>query len=145
MRKLLRLILLKPILWATEKFASRPQSPKIFQALTKLYEEIISGNEKKGIVIRLSEAEQFIIFSDQHRGAKNGADDFMNAEPAYLAALDYYYRKNFFYISLGDSEELWENTLGKVRKYNAATLQAEKHYIQQNRFYKVFGNHDLFW
>jgi predicted phosphodiesterase len=145
MRRLLQRILLKPILWATEKFSSKPQKEKIFPALTNLREEIIKNPGKKGIQIQLSESDQFIIFSDQHRGAKNGADDFMNAEPAYLAALDYYYRKNFQFISLGDSEELWENLLGKVKKNNAATFQAEKLFIQQNRFYKVFGNHDLYW
>lgn len=145
MRKLLQLILLKPILWATEKFASRPQTAKIFPALTKLHEEIITDPGKKGVLIQVKAEDQFIIFSDQHRGAKNGADDFMTAEPAYLAALDHYYRNNFLFISLGDSEELWENTIGKVKKHNTATLQAEKQFIQQNRFYKVFGNHDLFW
>jgi len=145
MRRLLQRILLKPILWATEKFSSKPQKEKIFPALTGLSEEIITNPGKKGIQIQLNQPDQFIIFSDQHRGAKNGADDFMNAEAAYLAALDYYYRKNFQFISLGDSEELWENLLGKVKKYNVATFQAEKLFIQQNRFYKVFGNHDLYW
>src|SRR5687767_14678159 len=145
MRRLLQRILLKPILWATEKFSSKPQKEKIFPALTALSEEIITNPGKKGIQIQLNQPDQFIIFSDQHRGAKNGADDFMNAEAAYLAALDYYYRKNFQFISLGDSEELWENLLGKVKKHNVATFQAEKLFIQQNRFYKVFGNHDLYW
>lgn len=145
MRRLLQRILLKPILWATEKFSSKPQKEKIYPALSRLREEIITNPGKKGIQIQLNEADQFIIFSDQHRGAKNGADDFMSAEAAYLAALDHYYRKNFSFISLGDSEELWENLLRKVKKHNAATFQAEKLFIQQNRFYKVFGNHDLYW
>jgi hypothetical protein len=36
--------------------------------------------------------EKFIIFSDMHKGAKNGADDFAVCEPAYTTALDYYYQ-----------------------------------------------------
>lgn len=145
MRKLLQRILLKPVLWATEKFASKPQRDKIFHALTHLHKEIVDRPGKKGLLIKLFEGDSYIILSDQHRGAKNGSDDFMNAESTYLAALDYYYRNNFRFISLGDSEELWENSLLKVKKHNASTLQAEKLFIQKERFYKVFGNHDLFW
>ena len=37
--------------------------------------------------------DRFIIFSDQHKGARNGADDFMACEGTYAAALDYYNRQ----------------------------------------------------
>ena len=30
---------------------------------------------------------RYIIFSDQHKGARNGADDFLRCERAYNAAL----------------------------------------------------------
>ncbi|TAL51884.1 MAG: metallophosphoesterase [Chitinophagaceae bacterium] len=145
MRRLLQFILLKPILWASGKFASKPRRDKIFAALTNLRQHIIENPGKKGLVIELKPGDKFIVFSDQHRGAKNGADDFWNAEPNYLAALDYYYKNDFQFISLGDCEELWENSLTKVKKYNVVTFEAEKLFIQQNRFYKVFGNHDLLW
>ena len=145
MRKFLKIILLKPILWASKKFTSRPQREKIFAALSDLHQEIGKHPGKKGPVINMKKGDQFIIFSDQHRGAKDGADDFMNAEPNYLTALDYYYKNNFHFISLGDNEELWENTLSKVKKFNTVTFEAEKLFIKQKRFYKIFGNHDLYW
>ncbi len=145
MRRLLQIILLKPILWFSNKIASRPQREKIFAALSILLHEIEKHPGKKGPVISIKREDQFIIFSDQHRGAKNGADDFMNAEPNYLAALDYYYKNDFHFISLGDNEELWENSLVSVKKYNAITFEAEKLFVQQKRFYKIFGNHDLYW
>jgi predicted phosphodiesterase len=146
MRKLLRIILLKPVLWAAQKFSSKPNREKIFKALSELFDNILHQPGKKGLVVPFEEqAGKFIIFSDQHKGARNGADDFMLAEPNYLAALKFYCGNNFFFISLGDNEELWENSLSKVKKYNLATFEAEKKFIEKNVFVKIFGNHDLYW
>jgi UDP-2,3-diacylglucosamine pyrophosphatase LpxH len=146
MRKLLRTILLKPVLWATEKFSSRPDRKRIFEALSALLSTILNDPGKRGLIIPFEEqAGKFIIFSDQHKGARNGADDFMLAEPNYLAALEYYYKNDFVYINLGDSEELWENRLTMVKKYNTATFEAEKKFLQKKAFIKIFGNHDLYW
>jgi len=146
MRKILRLILLKPVLWAMEKFSSKPMRNRIFEALSKLFSTIRHDPGKKGLVISFEEQTgKFIVLSDQHKGARDGADDFMPAEPNYLAALDHYSKNGFVYINLGDSEELWENRLTKVKKYNTATFEAEKIFLQQNAFIKIFGNHDLYW
>ncbi|MBL7762359.1 MAG: metallophosphoesterase [Chitinophagaceae bacterium] len=146
MRKFARWLLLKPVLWGVSKFSSKPDRERIFDALSKLYHSILKNPGKKGLVIPFElNAGKFIIFSDQHKGAKNGADDFMAAEPNYLAALDYYDKNGFFLIGLGDCEELWENTFLQVKKHNTKTFEAEKKFIQRNAFVKIFGNHDLFW
>lgn len=145
LRRFLQIILLKPILWASKKFASDPDKEKIFEALTDLRQHITENEGKKGTTLQLQQQDKFIIFSDQHRGAKNGADDFMNAEPNYLAALDYYYQEGYSFISLGDSEELWENSLSSVKKNNEVSFESEKRFIHQKHFYKIFGNHDLLW
>lgn len=146
MRRLVQIILLKPILWASRKFASRPDRSRIFQALSDLFRSIKEEPGKKGVVLDLKKNTRIIVLSDQHRGAKNGADDFMKAEGSYLAALNYYFEKKYQFISLGDSEELWENTLAQVKKHNSITFEAEKKFIlAENRFFKVFGNHDLYW
>ncbi|MEI9947061.1 MAG: metallophosphoesterase [Chitinophagaceae bacterium] len=146
MRRVVRFILLKPVLWAVQKFSSKPDRKRIFKALDKLYADIIIEQHKKGIVIPFEEhAGKFIIFSDQHKGAKNGADDFMTSEPNYMAALDYYLQNNFCFISLGDGEELWENSLGDVKKNYENTFEIEKKFLQENAFVKIFGNHDLYW
>ncbi len=145
MRRLVQIILLKPILWFSRKFTSRPERSRIFKALSDLFRNIKEEPGKKGVVLSLKENSRIIIFSDHHRGAKNGADDFMKAETAYLAALDYYFENKFQYISLGDSEELWENTLSQVKKNNTLTFESEKRFILKDKFFKVFGNHDLYW
>lgn len=145
-RKLLRVILLRPILWAANRFASRPVRARIFEALDELLASSLHEPGKRGLLINFTEGkERVIIFSDQHKGARNGADDFTMAEPNYLAALDYYNRNEFCMVSLGDSEELWENTLSRVREKNEKTFEAEKKFVQRKAFAKVIGNHDLYW
>lgn len=142
----LRKILFKPVLWASAKFTSKPERPRIYKALSSLLDCIIKEEKKKGPIISFDcTKERFIIFSDQHKGAKNGADDFMICEPNYLAALDYYYAKGYIMIALGDCEELWENTLSRVRKAQQPSFEKEKAFANDNRFVKIFGNHDLFW
>src|SRR5687767_3570466 len=145
MRRLVQIILLKPILWFSRKFTSRPERSRIFKALSELFRNIKEEPGKKGVILTLKKNSRIIVFSDQHRGRKNGADDFMKAEGSYLAALEYYFQNKFQFISLGDSEELWENTLTSVKKNNTLTFEAEKKFILQDRFFKIFGNHDLYW
>ncbi len=146
MRRLFRYLLYRPILWMVSKFDSAPNRERIFEALTNLKNAIQTSPGKKGFIIPLdTRAGRFIIFSDQHRGAKNGADDFMLAEPNYLKALEYYNKVGFHLICLGDSEELWENTLVQVKKHNKPSFEAEKKFAIRNAFTKIFGNHDLDW
>jgi predicted phosphodiesterase len=142
----LRKLLFKPVLWASNKFSSKPDRQRIYKALSALHDCIIKEEKKKGPIIPFdSSKDKFIIFSDQHKGAKNGADDFMLCEPNYLAALEHYYQTNFFFISLGDCEELWENTLAAVKKNQQPAFEKEKQFISADRFIKIFGNHDLYW
>lgn len=142
----LRQQIFKLVVWGSNKFTSRPQKDKVFEALSNILQGIQNGKESKGIVIPFDVAkDRFIIFSDQHKGARNGADDFMLCEPNYLAALDYYAQNSFHYITLGDCEELWENTVFKVLKEQKPSIERYKKFIARNRFYKVIGNHDLDW
>ena len=145
MRRLLRSLLLRPVLWATYKFSSRPKKALIFKALDKLYSSIREKPDDRGPVLTFErDSGKFIIFSDQHKGAKNGSDDFILSEPNYLAALDHYFQDGFTLVSLGDSEELWENSLSRVKKHNEPSFECERKFLRTQRFIKVFGNHDLF-
>ncbi len=146
MRRVLRSLLLKPVLWAARKFDSNPDKARIYDALTKLFNHILNSPGKLGPVINFDQiTDRLIIFSDQHKGARNGADDFAIAAPAYRAALTYYNEQRFRFINLGDCEELWENTLSKVKKNNKDEFIAETAFVQRDAFVKVIGNHDLYW
>jgi predicted phosphodiesterase len=145
-RKSLRYVLKKPFTWIAAKVSSAPDKNAVMEALTELYNE--SGNpvSKKLKRIDLNAINQrLIIFSDQHRGARNGSDDFAVCENAYLTALEYYNDLQFYFINLGDCEELWENTLFSISRHNVAVYGKEKLFLDRDAYCKIFGNHDLFW
>jgi len=99
MKKLLQKLFRKPVLRLADKFSSRPDKQRIFDSLTELHKKILSGNAKKGLTIPLNTATQkIIVFSDQHKGAKNKADDFAICEKNYVAALDHYFNAGFFFF-----------------------------------------------
>lgn len=56
----------------------------------------------------LSDVSHYVLFSDCHRGNGQAGDNFLKNQHLYLAALRYYYKRNFTYIELGDGDELWE-------------------------------------
>ena len=145
MRKLLQKIFKKRITWLANRFSSSPVRKNVFASLSKLFENI-TLNKNGGTVIPFEmEKGKFIIFSDQHKGGKDMADDFRNAEPNYLAALQYYYTHDFAFVNLGDSEELWENTPTAVIEKNRITLLEEAKFQVANRYHRIYGNHDLEW
>jgi len=142
LQKLLR----KPVINLADRFSSRPDKQRVFDSLTELHKKISEGDEKKGLIIPFDTATQkFIIFSDEHKGRKNHADDFAVCENNYVNALQYYFDEGYFFINLGDGEELWENNIFQVKKNNKPSFEKEKLFLQQKRFIKIFGNHDLYW
>ena len=146
MKKLLIKLFRKPVIHLAEKFSSRPDKQRVFNSLTELHKKILNGEEKKGLIIPLNtNTQKIIVFSDQHKGAKNAADDFAVCEKNYVAALSHYFNESFYFINLGDGEELWENNIFQVKKYNKPSFEKEQLFIQQHRFVKIFGNHDLYW
>ena len=146
MRRFLQNLLNKPIIDLANRVSSRPDKGRVDKALSGLYVDINADPGKKGLVLPFNTGkDKFIILSDQHKGIRNGADIFALAEKNYIAALEHYYDNDFFYINLGDSEELWENLTVNVMKHNKATFAAEKKFLLRNNFIKIFGNHDLYW
>ncbi len=146
MRRLLQKILTKPVTWLANKFSSRPNLERVHTALTNLYEDSKKNPGKKVLVIPANiNNARFIVLSDQHKGAKNGSDDFMICEPNYMTALQYYYEKDFHFISLGDEEELWENTVWPVKAKNKESIALQKKFLLKQHYTKVYGNHDTFW
>jgi len=146
MKKILQWLLRKPLTWLAERISSSPKKEKVFSSLTDLLATIRNKNETSGIIIPFNlQTDKFIILSDEHKGARDAADDFMLCEKNYMAALNYYLKNDFRFINLGDCEELWENTPDAVIANNQTDLQEEVLFLQQERYYRVFGNHDLQW
>jgi hypothetical protein len=89
--------------------------------------------------------DRLIIFSDHHRGAKDGADDFWRCERAYHAALGHYFEAGHRLLLLGDVEELWENKPDEVMGKYRRTLELEQEFHRDGRLERFWGNHDDNW
>jgi hypothetical protein len=91
------------------------------------------------------ETARLIIFSDLHKGARDGADDFWRCEVAYHAALGYYLEQGHRLVVLGDVEELWENPPADVLQAYPQTLSLEAEFHRHGRYERFWGNHDDDW
>jgi UDP-2,3-diacylglucosamine pyrophosphatase LpxH len=115
---------------------------RVNKALTKALEK----TRHNGDVVELDlQNDKWVIFSDHHRGTRDGADDFSESEDVYHAALGYYFEKGYHLAVLGDVEELWENKPKPVIEKNRETLELEREFHNENRYYRFWGNHDDDW
>jgi predicted phosphodiesterase len=145
-RKFLQNVLRKPISRLADRLSSSPRKKDVFNSLTALLTDISAHKGDRGLVIPFDcEKDKFIIVSDQHKGGRDLADDFMGAEKNYLAALEYYFDNGYSLVNLGDCEELWENTPKVVMEKNQASMREEARFQEGGRYFRVFGNHDLEW
>ncbi len=146
MRKLLQKLLRRPIIWLANKVSSSPRQKDVFYSLDNLHQAIKEEKTERGITVPFNlDSGRFIIFSDQHKGNKDAADDFMAAETNYITALQHYYDKGFTFINLGDCEELWECTPRAAIDQNRLSLLQEARFQQTERYHRIYGNHDLEW
>ncbi len=146
MRKLLRQILRPFFIWLAARFSEAPKKAAVFRSLGKLYKTISIKESGRGVVLNINLAtDKFIIFSDQHKGNRDWADDFTTNENNYITALNYYFAEGYHYINLGDAEELWKYTADQVIPKNTDALHAEARFETGKKYYRTFGNHDLLW
>lgn len=145
-RRLCKRLLARPVTWLANKVSSAPNQRIVFEALSTVYQNAIDPKSNKAEFLLLTDNSMpVIILSDQHKGNRNGADDFAPTESTYLEALHYYNEKGYYYINLGDSEELWKNNIFSILRHNKATFEAERLFVDREAYCKVYGNHDLFW
>lgn len=103
------------------------------------------GSDTLRRVLDLARPHKYIILSDHHKGAGDGADEFARCVPAYSRALARYRDDGFTLILLGDVEELWENRFSEVRARYEASLMREEAGFGPERYLRVRGNHDDAW
>ncbi len=96
------------------------------------------------LVLPLKQCSRYVIFSDCHRGEGTINDNFLKNQHLYIAALKYYLRRRFFYLELGDGEELWENrSLDMIMDYHATIYCLLSQFQNCGQFAKIYGNHDI--
>jgi predicted phosphodiesterase len=125
-----------------EEKGNQRYEQRVYKGLERSY--ALAKNQKNELSVG-SEQARIVIFSDHHRGVRDGADDFMRCEKAYSAALGYYLELGYTLIVLGDAEELWECSPGPVVRSYLGTLLLEAEFHKQNRYHKISGNHDDYW
>lgn len=96
------------------------------------------------IGLELGEAK-IIIFSDQHKGVGDHADDFHLSQSAYEAALLHYREAGYTLAVLGDVEELWENTPSAVMDSYPSIFEIEVNFHEDRKYWRFWGNHDDEW
>jgi hypothetical protein len=107
--------------------------------------EALDRARKEAVRREIGADERLVIFSDHHKGARDGADDFQRCERAYNAALTYYDELGWQLMELGDVEELWENTFEEVVAQYPETLRLAARFHAAGRYARFYGNHDLAW
>jgi len=147
MAELVRKLLRKPALRISRLFTSNPDAESVNKELDKLYRASLSQDRARNrtTTLQLKKDQRIVIFSDQHKGDGGGADDFAAARASYIDALKYYNDRDFFFINLGDCEELWKFDIENVFKTHQDAFGAERLFAKRKAFFKVFGNHDMFW
>jgi UDP-2,3-diacylglucosamine pyrophosphatase LpxH len=140
-------LLRRPILYFAKKVSSAPRKEEVFAKLSEMYKDIISNPDSKygALYMKDFQDNNFIIFSDHHKGNRGSRDEFRTAEKNYLAALDFYDQLKANYINLGDSEEFWKFNIFSLLHHNKKTFKSESRFAKRKSFYKIYGNHDLFW
>ncbi|MBQ8592649.1 MAG: metallophosphoesterase family protein [Lachnospiraceae bacterium] len=108
------------------------------------YYKRITNAFENALRLPLSPCTKYVLLSDCHRGNGTNNDNFLKNQNLYFAALDYYFKKGFCYIELGDGDELWENrSFSQITEIHSNTFWLLSRFYDQNRFYSLYGNHDM--
>lgn len=122
---------------------------------SKDYDESVVAAALDKVLARTRESEtrhtfdassgRYIFISDIHKGTRDCADDFRASEKAYNAMLAYYNSLGHTLVILGDAEELWKNSPGSVMRKYRHSFYLEKKYFRDDRYIRIWGNHDITW
>lgn len=95
-------------------------------------------------VVEFDDTDKFVIFSDCHRGDGSWKDDYAHNRNLHLHALSYYFERDYRYVELGDSDELFENKhFDRIRYTHSNIFRQMKQFHDKQRLYLVHGNHDI--
>lgn len=99
---------------------------------------------KEAFPIPFDDSSRFVFFSDVHRGDDSLSDEFGRNRHIYEHALDYYNRQGYTYVEVGDGDELWETpNYRHIKTAHATTFHLLRQFYVDNRFYMLFGNHNM--
>lgn len=92
----------------------------------------------------LNACSRYILISDCHRGTGTENDNFLKNQHLYYAALDYYFTRGFYYLELGDGEELWENrSMRRIEECHSSVYCKFEEFAKRCRITRIYGNHNM--
>ena len=99
------------------------------------YHSRINNAFEGALRLPLNMQSRYVIFSDCHRGIGKANDNFTKNEFIYIAALNYYFHRDFTYIELGDGDELWENrNMNAIKDMHQHSFDVLAKFFKQNKF-----------
>lgn len=99
---------------------------------------------KNALQLPLNACSRYVIMSDCHRGEGTMNDNFLKNQNLYYAALNCYRERGFFYVELGDGEELWENrSVSRIRSCHEDVYCLFLELEREGRIVRLYGNHDM--
>ncbi len=108
-----------------------------------LTEKRLNRAYENALCVPINRGSRIVLMSDCHRGIGNWGDNFQPNQNLFFAALQYYNRRNFTYIELGDGDELWENrSLQEIVRTHDNQFGIMSEFYRRGRLYMLYGNHD---
>ncbi len=123
---------------------NRPWERRHARRVSRGLDRVYASARSEALEISLDEA-RLLVLSDQHRGMRDGADDFERCDAAYCAALTSGFASGHTLVVLGDAEELWECRPAEVVAAHGGSLGIEAGFHRAGRYHRVIGNHDDHW
>ncbi|MCI9378747.1 MAG: hypothetical protein HFI06_09570 [Eubacterium sp.] len=106
----------------------------------KRIERAVAGS----VTLPLDRCSRYVVFGDCHRGTGNMSDNFLRNKHLFAAALEQYAANGFFYLELGDGEELWENrSKDRIKECHSDVYDVFCCLKERGRYCRIYGNHDL--
>lgn len=107
-------------------------------------DEVFAQASQADQIVLFDDSSRIVILSDSHRGDGAWTDDFAQNAALFNFALNYYYDNRYTYIEAGDGDELWENAdFAPIREFHHRIFDTMVKFHQQDRFYLMWGNHDI--
>lgn len=96
-----------------------------------------------GLTVNFDDKDKIVFISDIHRGDGTFSDSLFPNRNIYITALKYYFRNNFIYVEVGDSDELWKNkNFCEISYIYEDVFKVLNKFKDKNKIYCIYGNHD---
>lgn len=96
-------------------------------------------------ILYFDDHSRIVFMSDAHRGDGSVSDEFLKSRNMFEHALTEYYENGYTFIEVGDGEELLEySKMEHIKNAHVDTYKEIKRFYDVGRYYRIYGNHDIY-